>query len=34
MAISIADFAEQINPKTLAEARRANFRQAARVHWQ
>ena len=32
MATSLADFAEQINPKTLAEARRANFRQAARVH--
>jgi phosphatidylglycerophosphate synthase len=26
------DFAEQINPGTLAEARRAEFRQAARVH--
>jgi archaetidylinositol phosphate synthase len=32
MATSLADFAEQINPKTLAEARRANFRQATRVH--
>ncbi|HEV2731262.1 MAG TPA: CDP-alcohol phosphatidyltransferase family protein [Terriglobales bacterium] len=32
MAISFADFAEQINPKTLAEARRADFRQATRVH--
>jgi archaetidylinositol phosphate synthase len=32
MATSFADFAEQINPKTLAEARRANFRQATRVH--
>src|SRR5208283_4863840 len=30
--ISMADFAEQINPGTLAEARRAEFRQAARVH--
>jgi archaetidylinositol phosphate synthase len=29
---SLTDFAEQINPKTLAEARRANFRQATRVH--
>jgi len=28
----MADFAEQINPKTLAEARRAGFRQATRVH--
>jgi archaetidylinositol phosphate synthase len=32
MATSFADFAEQINPKTLAEARRADFRQATRVH--
>jgi archaetidylinositol phosphate synthase len=32
MATSFADFAEQINPKTLAEARRAGFRQATRVH--
>jgi phosphatidylglycerophosphate synthase len=32
MATSLADFAEQINPKTLAEARRAGFRQATRVH--
>ena len=32
MATSLADFAEQINPKTLAEARRADFRQATRVH--
>jgi archaetidylinositol phosphate synthase len=32
MATSFADFAEQINPKTLAEVRRANFRQATRVH--
>src|SRR5450631_4770035 len=28
----MADFAEQINPKTLAEARRAGFRQATRIH--
>jgi archaetidylinositol phosphate synthase len=32
MATSLTDFAEQINPKTLAEARRAGFRQATRVH--
>jgi len=32
MASSFADFAEQANPKTLAEARRANFLQATRVH--
>jgi phosphatidylglycerophosphate synthase len=32
MTASLADFAEQINPKILAEARRANFRQATRVH--
>lgn len=32
MATSLADFAEQINPKTLDEARRAGFRQATRVH--
>jgi len=32
VATSLADFAEQINPKTLAEARRAGFRQAIRVH--
>jgi archaetidylinositol phosphate synthase len=32
MATSLADFAEQMNPKTLAEARRADFRQAIRVH--
>jgi phosphatidylglycerophosphate synthase len=32
MAASFAEFAEQANPKTLAEARRANFRQATRVH--
>lgn len=32
MATSLVDFAEQINPTTLAEARRADFRQAIRVH--
>src|SRR5664279_2620637 len=32
MATAFADFAEQINPQTLAEARRAEFRQATRVH--
>jgi len=32
MATSFADFAEQTNPKALAEARRAGFRQATRVH--
>jgi phosphatidylglycerophosphate synthase len=32
MATSLADFAEQTNPRTLAEARRAGFRQATRVH--
>jgi phosphatidylglycerophosphate synthase len=32
VAISLADFAEQTNPKTLAEARHAGFRQALRVH--
>ena len=32
MATSLADSAEQINPTTLAEARRAGFRQATRVH--
>jgi archaetidylinositol phosphate synthase len=32
VAPSFADFAEQINPKTLADVRRANFRQASRVH--
>jgi phosphatidylglycerophosphate synthase len=32
MATSLVDFAEQANPKTLAEVRRANFRQATRVH--
>src|ERR1700687_4079703 len=31
MATSLADFAEQINPKTLDEAHRAGFRQATRV---
>ena len=31
-ATSMADFAEQVNPSTLAEIRRAGFRQAARVH--
>ena len=32
MATTLADFAEQANPKTLAEARRAGFKQATRVH--
>ena len=32
MATSLTDFAEQANPKTLAEARRAGFKQATRVH--
>ena len=32
MATTLADFAEQVNPKTLDEARRAGFRQATRVH--
>jgi len=32
VATSMVDFAEQIDPKTLAEARRAEFRQATRVH--
>jgi archaetidylinositol phosphate synthase len=32
VATSMVDFAEQINPKTLAEARRAGFGQAIRVH--
>ena len=32
MATSLADFAEQMNPKTLAEARGADFKQAIRVH--
>ena len=31
-ANAMADFAEQISPGTLAEIRRAEFRQAARVH--
>lgn len=30
--VSMTDFAEQMNPTILAEARRAEFRQAARVH--
>ena len=32
MAALLVDFAEQINPTTLAEARRSDFRQATRVH--
>src|SRR5208283_3155692 len=32
MATSLSEFAEQMKPKTLAEARRAKFRQATRVH--
>jgi archaetidylinositol phosphate synthase len=32
VATLLTDFAEQINPNTLAEARRADFRQASRVH--
>ncbi len=32
MATLLADFAEQVDPKTLAEARRADFKQATRVH--
>jgi phosphatidylglycerophosphate synthase len=32
VATLLTDFAEQINPNTLAEARRADFRQATRVH--
>jgi archaetidylinositol phosphate synthase len=32
MATSFAEFAEQANPKTLAEVRQASFRQATRVH--
>jgi phosphatidylglycerophosphate synthase len=32
MATSLADFAEQTNPKVLGEALGANFRQATRVH--
>lgn len=32
MSTTLADFAEQANPRTLAEARRAGFKQATRVH--
>jgi archaetidylinositol phosphate synthase len=32
VASSLADFAEQIDPTTLAEVRRAGFRQATRIH--
>lgn len=32
MDTTLADFAEQSNPRTLAEARRAVFRKATRVH--
>jgi len=32
MATLFADFAEQMNPTTLAQVRRAEFRQATRVH--
>jgi archaetidylinositol phosphate synthase len=32
VATLMVDFAEQIDPKTLAEARRAEFRQATRFH--
>jgi archaetidylinositol phosphate synthase len=32
MATSLADFAEQVDPATLAEAQHADFRQATRVH--
>jgi len=32
MVTSLAEFAEHANPKTLAEARNAGFRQATRVH--
>jgi archaetidylinositol phosphate synthase len=32
MATPLADFAEQTNPKTLAEARQASFRPAPRIH--
>jgi archaetidylinositol phosphate synthase len=32
VATSLADFAEQVDPKTLAEARRGDFNQATRVH--
>ncbi len=30
--IALVDFAEQVSPETLAEARRAEFRQASRIH--
>jgi len=32
VATSMVDFAEQINPNTLAEVREAEFRQATRIH--
>ena len=32
MAALLSDFAEQIKPQTLADARRSDFRQATRVH--
>jgi archaetidylinositol phosphate synthase len=32
MSTTLTDFAEQANPKTLAEVRRAGFKQATRVH--
>jgi archaetidylinositol phosphate synthase len=32
MATLLSEFAEQINPKTLADAHRSDFRQATRVH--
>jgi archaetidylinositol phosphate synthase len=32
MSTILADFAEQANPKTLADARKAGFKQATRVH--
>ena len=32
MSTTLADFAEQANPRTLAEAGRAGFKQATRVH--
>jgi archaetidylinositol phosphate synthase len=32
MATSLSEFAEQINPKTSADAHRPDFRQATRVH--
>jgi len=32
MSTTLTDFAEQANPKTLADARRAGFKQATRVH--